>query len=212
MTTDLDIITEARMLAAESELIYRCAQQLLQRFADNANGYPATPADIAGNYHEPEESKYHPPSNDATHEWGHAPTHKTTSTERAALNLDEARATRDRYIKTLQDARKRLIEPLNISKAWLEGVSVRITDDAAPTNDIWCENHIKYGMKEPRHTRNKVCRFCLEVHADRGDYPNKRLCDIKALKGKINAADLDRCMPKPTPIAKNKRTKRKKAA
>lgn len=197
-TPDDQILSEARMLAVETELIYRCAQHLLAKLTDNANGYPTRASGSIGGSGGSEVDDY-----------GEAVTY--TSTERAALSPDEARRTKERYANTLREARKRLIEPLNITALWLQGVDVKPTEDAAPSNDIWCDNHIKYGQKEPRWQRNKVCRFCYEVNADRGDYPTQRLCDLRSRKSRISMDDLERLMPKAEP-AKGKKTKRKKAA
>lgn len=213
-TPDSQIQTEARLLAAESELIYRCAQALIARLTDNSNGYPTHASGSiggsgGGEFDDEEESKFSPSSDDRDHTFGHASTLKSTSTERAALSTDEARRTKERYARTLQEARRRLVEPLNITRLWLNGVDFRPTEEAASTNDFWCDNHILFGMKEPRWQRNDFCRFCYDVKRSRGEYPNQRLCDIRSSKGKITVADLDRCMPRAVP-AKGK--KRKKAA
>lgn len=183
--TDADILKATRQLAAESELIWRCASTLLAKLDDFGAGYPSGGS-----------------------------TSPSSGTEPVDMTIDEAKRTRDRYIKAIAAAERAMAEPLAITKHTLEGWIVEPTKDAAPTNDIWCANHIQYGMKEPRWQRNLVCRWCYDIKADRDDYPNKALCDLHSIKPRITVADLDRLMPKVVPITKNKGGKKrgKKAA
>jgi hypothetical protein len=53
---------------------------------------------------------------------------------------------------------------------------VKITDP----DQLWCENCLRAGIREPREAGRKVCRWCREETADHGRRPSPRLVHAHA--------------------------------
>lgn len=81
-------------------------------------------------------------------------------------------------VRKIHDAR-RLLEAA-VSDAGRARPPIKVTDP----DELWCENHLKAGMYEPREQGRKVCRWCREERAEHRKLPSIRLMQAKA-RGRV---------------------------
>ena len=77
----------------------------------------------------------------------------------------------------------------------------RTGPDTPAEPDLWCTNHLTANLHEPRAARPggtrryaTLCRFCGEFQAEHGLVPPAELLRLRADKGRIYDADVDRIL------------------
>jgi hypothetical protein len=129
----------------------------------------------------------------------HGPDVKLTAVERFATQRDPARAdleALDEHVRLLvHHARGAAVIVARWAQPRLDATTVgqRL---AAVDAGIWCTNHIKHGMREPRREGGTECSFCAGFKSDYKRTAPFEVLDHRARFGRIYEAQVLRILAK----------------
>lgn len=129
------------------------------------------------------------------------------------ITPDKARDDQKTLTRAIHAASKELRIIARITQTWaipsLDGTTVRERLSAIDTN-IWCNNHSKYFMNEPRRTNGPTCDFCHDFATRHKRAAPIEVLDYRARYGRLTESQIRRLLDKAIIREKEERKARKK--
>ena len=120
---------------------------------------------------------------------------QSTATERAALDRDPARTDLDAMLKHLSAAETATRAAAIIAARWATPTMPKAhVEQRIAEIDIWCTNHLRHQMREPRTEGATVCHYCASFQADYKRHAPVEVLDYRARYGRINAMQITRIL------------------
>ena len=134
-------------------------------------------------------------------------------TERTALTPDKATTDEKALRKAIHAAQKELRIIARITQTWaipsLDGTAVRERLSAIDAG-VFCTNHAKYFMNEPRRPNGPTCDFCYDFAIRHRRAAPIEVLDYKARYGRLTEMQINRLLDKAKEREKEARRTNKK--